>query len=366
MTSYRIAQVCADRGIDPVGTKGASQHLRGIAAGLASLGHRVELFSERQADSTFPTESRPLTDLSTEAAIDVVYERLSLGHRGGLDHARRLGIPFVLEVNAPLVDEAGHHRPGSVGPADRALEIELLGAADLVISVASELTTWIRQFRTGPTLTQPNGFEPTWFRPTRTAPVASGDVDFPLVFLGHPKPWHGADRLVGLLVELARTGHRPKLLIIGGGTGADRVLAEAERCGVTDQISVTGALPPHDATRLLGAAAIGLAPYPRQSPFYFCPLKIIDYLAAGLAVVSTDQGDIADIVGGGGVVLSAADDDMAFASAVRTLLDDDPLRTTMSTEGRNRAHATMTWQHVAAATSAAITQIMPSPTRALR
>ena len=354
MRSLCIAQVSADRGIDPNGTKGASQHLRGIAAGLMELGHRVETYTARPTSGTFPTNIHPLDALQAATGIDVVYERLSLGHRSGFEHARRLGVPFVLEVNAPLVDEAERHRPDSVTDGDRATEIELLGAADLVISVSSELTGWVEAFRTGPTLTQPNGFEPSWFDRCRRIPVRSEDVHYPLVFLGHPRPWHGADRLVPLLDALATTGHRPNTLVIGGGPGADQLLASAQRHGLGTQITITGPLNPRDATRRLHEAVIGLAPYPRQSPFYFCPLKVVDYLAAGLAVVSTDQGDVADMVGGAGIVLEDPDDDAGLADAVRTLLDDDERRTALASAGRSRAYATMTWRHAAEATGNAV------------
>nr|MBA3728785.1 glycosyltransferase family 1 protein [Actinomycetota bacterium] len=40
----RIFHVCADAGIPPDGTKGASVHLRSIAAGLRRLGHDVTMF----------------------------------------------------------------------------------------------------------------------------------------------------------------------------------------------------------------------------------------------------------------------------------------------------------------------------------
>jgi glycosyltransferase involved in cell wall biosynthesis len=354
VTFLRIAQVSADRGIDPHGTKGASQHLRGVAAGLADLGHHVRTFTARPTDGTFPTAIQRLDALATTTDIDVVYERLSLGHRAGLDHARRLGVPFVLEVNAPLVDEAERHRPDSVSFGDRAVEIELLRDADLVISVATELTGWIETFRTGPALTQPNGFEPSWFPPTQRVAVTAADVSHPLVFLGHPKPWHGADRIVSLLVELATTGHRPNTLVIGGGAGAEWLLAAADRHGVAQQLTVTGALGPREATQRLADAVIGLAPYPAQTPFYFCPLKIVDYLAAGLAVVSTHQGDIAQLVGDAGIVIDDPDDDHAFAAAVRTLLDDDERRCAMARSGRARANESMTWRDVAAATADAV------------
>ncbi|MEP1123163.1 MAG: glycosyltransferase [Ilumatobacter sp.] len=358
MTTLRIAQVCADRGVVPGGTKGASQHLRGIAGGLIGLGQHVETFAARDTDGDFPAKVRRLDDLASCADLDVVYERYSLGHRGGLTTARRLGVPFVLEVNAPLVDEATTHRPETVEPEHGETELELLEAADVVITVAGELSDWVADRRGGPVITQPNGFEPSWFTWADDPHDRPRGAAFPLVFLGHPKPWHGADRILPLLSELARTGHRPRTLVIGGGPGAARLLAAADHIHLRGQVVVTGALPPAEASRLLSEAAIGLAPYPRRSPFYFCPLKVIDYLAAGLAVVSTDQGDIADLVGDAGIVIDDPDDDRALADAVRLLLDDDDRRVAMGRVGRRRARETMTWAHVSATTLQAIDRVV--------
>jgi glycosyltransferase involved in cell wall biosynthesis len=146
--------------------------------------------------------------------------------------------------------------------------------------------------------------------------------------------------------------------VIGGGAGAEWLLAAADRHGVGQQLTVTGALDPREATKRLADAVIGLAPYPAQAPFYFCPLKIVDYLAAGLAVVSNDQGDIAHLVGDAGLVTADPDDDRAFAAAVRTLLADDERRCAMAMSGRTRAHETMTWNHVASATADAIVRLV--------
>jgi len=294
--SLHVAQVCADRGIAPGSTKGAAQHLRGLAAGLANLGHDVITYAAREPEGPYPVPVVGLGDLADPGAdaIDVVYERYSLGHRSGLDHARARGVPFVLEVNAPLVDEAAIHRPDTVDHAAPDVEAELLAEADLVVTVSGELTRWVGRRRTGPTVTVRNGFEPRWFREPRADHAA---IRYPLVFLGHPKPWHGADRIVSLLLDLARLGHHPDALVIGGGSGGDVVRRAARRARVADRLHITGPLPPDRASAMLAEAGIGLAPYPRQEPFYFCPLKVIDYLAAGLPVVATDQGDIPQIVG---------------------------------------------------------------------
>ncbi len=350
-----IVQISADRGIAPGSTKGAAQHLRGVAGGLQNRSHRVTTYTPRPAEGDFPTPVKPLDTLThirrddNPAAATVVYERYSLGHRGGLELARHVGAPFILEVNAPLVAEATRHRPDTLSPTDIEVETELIASADLVITVSSELARWARTRRTGPTIEIPNGFEPAWF----DEPATPATPRYPLVFIGHPKPWHGADRLVDLLVALAKTDRRPDLLVIGGGPGADTLRGAARRAGVGAQLAITGALPPQEASALLHQAGIGLAPYRRQEAFYFCPLKVVDYLAAGLPVVASDQGDIADLVGDAGVLVDP-DDDRRLAAVVSGLLDDPASRAELGRNGRARAMASMTWGHVAARTEAAI------------
>lgn len=356
MRPLRIAQLCADRGIAPGGTKGAAQHLRGVAVGATNLGHHVTTYARRAAEGTFPTPLAPLDDLlgdtaasaADAAGIDVVYERYSLGHLGGLELAQRIGVPFVLEVNAPLVDEAERHRPGTVDPADRDAEQRLLADADLVITVSSPLAAWVRARRDRPTVVIGNGFAPEWFR---SRPSSAPTYD--LAFVGHPKPWHGVLRLVDVLVALRDLGHVAQCLVVGGGPGADQLLDCATAAGVHKQLHITGAVPPEQAAELLADARVGVAPYPPQSPFYFSPLKVLDYLAAGLAVVSTDQGDIAELVADAGVVVPA-DDDAALIAAVADLLADPERARRAGHRGRQRAFEALTWGHVAARTIDAI------------
>lgn len=352
--SLSIAQVCADRGIAPGSTKGASQHLRGIAAGLSAAGHRVTTFSSRPPDGSYPVAVIPLADLGNAGHLDLLYERYSLGHLGGLTQARRRGVPFVLEVNAPLSLEAKRYRPETLTPTDRAVEKRLLAEADLVIAVSSGLAEWVNLHRDGPTVVLTNGFEPSWF------PVPAGSPtqdEATLVFLGHPKPWHGANRLAFIVAELIKRQHHVRLKVVGGGPGVEPLLAAACRLGVLDRIDVTGPLPPEEASAALVGATVALAPYPEQAPFYFCPLKIVDYLAAGLPIVSTDQGDVADMVGDAGVVVKDANDDLAFVDAVAALLGDRDVRRRMSAVGRRRAFASMTWNQVAARTLVAIEEV---------
>ena len=131
----------------------ASQEMNGVTAGLTALGHHVTTFSALPDDGDFPAFIGRLENLVTENRIDVVDECYSIGHRGGLDVARRLGVPFVLELDSPLTLQSSTYRAEKVTVTDCVIEDELLASADLVITVSTELMLWAARRRIGPTIT---------------------------------------------------------------------------------------------------------------------------------------------------------------------------------------------------------------------
>ena len=359
--SHRIAHVCADRGIDITGTKGAAVHLRSLAAEFAAQAEvtvhvarapGLDTSTMPYAVSRFRDDDELLVALRASAPT-VVYERYSLGATGGLRAARQLGIPFVLEVNAPLVAEATAYRPDTVTDSSIAVESMLLAEADLVVTVSDPLRDHVQPHRDGkPTLVVPNGCDPELFDhlPARR--------DVPTIgFLGHPKPWHGADRLIDVLESVRQRGIDAHLLIVGGGDGADLVAAAAAARGLTDVVEITGSVDQATAAATIATAWVGVAPYEPHDFFYFSPLKIIEYMAAGLPVVASDLGDIPDLLDTAGVVVDAGNDD-AFVDAVVSFINDGNRAQRLGEAGRARALGSFTWSDAAAITLDAIHEVL--------
>jgi glycosyltransferase involved in cell wall biosynthesis len=362
----RIFVISADPGIAPDGTKGASVHLRSVTQALAYRGHEVTLFSARRPDQPGVARANAVRPFrgrrSVEQAAgligppDLVYERYSLGGVEGLAAARALGSAFALEVNAPLVMEATRHRPDSLRAHHSEAERRLFREADLVFAVSEPLKRFVAGLRAtdrGVSVLR-NGCSPDMY----PAPALLDVVGLPtVVFLGHPKPWHGADVLPSLLGDLKDRGCSARLLLVGGGSGVRTIMEEADRIGLTGLVEVTGPVPSRVAARRLTEATVAVAPYPRQSFFYFCPIKIVEYMAAGLPVVAPALGDIPDLLGGTGIVVPPGDRD-AFRSAVQALLEDAPLRRELGRRARARALSELTWDGVAARLIERVTEMI--------
>ena len=109
---------------------------------------------------------------------------------------------------------------------------------------------------------------------------------------------------------------------------------------------MTNCILPHQAVPgLLAYADVGVAPYPELEDFYFCPLKVIEYLTAGLPVVASDLGDMAELVAHGQTgLLVAPGDTRALAHALTELHADPRQRARFGARARRRAETRHGWE----------------------
>ncbi|MDH4115948.1 MAG: glycosyltransferase family 4 protein [Acidimicrobiia bacterium] len=349
----RVLQVCADRGIPPGGTKGASAHLAHVAGALSSRGHEVRTLARALPEpvNTHPVSTDVLEGpLSIKRSIgrlggaDLIYERYSLGHLDAMLTAEAAGIRFALEVNAPLTLEARAHRHRDISPAQLHAERRLFTEAPLVFPVSHVLADHVVSIRgtTEGVTVIANGAHPNDF------PIPAHHETAPtLVFLGHPKPWHGGKGLPVLAASLAARFPDLRVIVVGGGAGAREIVECAHAMGVSGRFEITGPVDRSRVAALLCDSSVGVAPYPHSDFFYFSPLKIVEYMMAGLPVVATDVGDVRATLGPGGFVVPPGNPDM-FAEACASLLADREERLRVGTAGRDRASLLYTWDAVAA------------------
>ncbi len=150
---------------------------------------------------------------------------------------------------------------------------------------------------------------------------------FRIVYLGHLLEKQGLQKVIEALPAVRRALPETSLLVIGDGPYLADLQRLAGELGVVEAIDFAGASVDHlEIERRLTGCALGVAPYAatpdNYSQFTDLPGKVVNYLAAGLAVVMTDVPARATLIaerGAGKVVAYDAD---ALASALVELLGD--------------------------------------------
>lgn len=368
------------------GTRGGSTHVTAVAAGLAALGHEVQVLV-RKGDGPFPPGPVRWTPMAPPLGVNqlrwmraasvrrvaeefkpqIVIERYYNFGGETILSAARVNARAVLEVNAPVID----HPASSKALLDRALLVRpmqrwrerLVAAADLIVTPSAAIL--------------PDGtpagkvLQIEWGADTeRFHPGASGSFAFPLpkgivaAFAGAFRSWHGAIHLARALRQLRERG-RSDIGALFIGDGPKRAAVEADAKGL-DNVVFTGAIPHEQMPAALAAAHIGVAPFdlaahkPLALGFYWSPLKMFEYMAAGLPVVAPAVARIPELVEHNreGLLYDPADG----AALARTLeqLADAGLRARLGAAARERAVRDYSWQAHCEALHRRFEQLHPS------
>jgi glycosyltransferase involved in cell wall biosynthesis len=288
-----------------------------------------------------------LADRLRAFGADAVYERIALHSAAGSRAAHTLGIPHIVELNSPLPEEAARYRRlDRPEEADR-LERETLSGADLVLPVSSPLAAYAQERGAQRVEVTPNAVVPERFAGLPARDPAAPPL---AVFSGALRPWHGIETIAEAWMLLG--SEAPRLRVIGDGPARDAVAAVGAE--------MLGAVPHERVPGLLGDADIGLAPYSPDAPAYFSPLKLFEYLAAGLAVVAADIPGVRDVTGSEAAVLIPPGDAPALAQAVAELTGDRALRTRLGAAARELA-AEHTWQRRGRRIADAVAELSAEP-----
>jgi len=373
----RIAYICMDRGVPAYGWRGSSIHVQDVMRAFIAQGAGVELFAASVDDAPPADLAQVVVDriqvprdgpraareraalvanrdlrsaLEAATPFDLVYERYSLWSHAGMEFAHEKGIPGVLEVNAPLIDEQARYR----GLADRSgaerTAVRTFSASRVIVAVSNEIAAYLDTYpcTRGQVVVVPNGVDPNRFplKP-RDASPALRHV-WSVGFVGTLKPWHGLSTLLEGFAILHRTHADTRLVIVGDGPERVHVEARADALGVRDAVRLTGAVAPGQVPGLLASMDVAAAPYPNLPDFHFSPLKVFEYMAAGLPVVASRIGQIAEVIRDGeNGLLCPPGDPSAFAAALCRVKQEPDLGARLGRAARALVIRDYTWDRVA-------------------
>lgn len=395
----RILYICADFGIPVLGFKGASVHIRELTDALIELGHEVTVITPNAGEGNsararmlqvaaphlpplvasalhrlgspwgrgkqLEREARELRynitllraaeRLAADWRPELIYERYALfGLSGGI-LAQRLNLPYLLEVNAPLRLERRRAQGLALDGLARWCEQRIFGAAGRLLCVSRVLADYImeRGGRPDTLQIQPNAVDVAKFRPydrntALRAQLGFGDEHVVVGFVGSLKPWHGVEQLVKALASARPRARCLRLLIVGDGPARpaiERLIADS---GLAGDARLVGNVAHADVPGYLAAMDVAAAPYVDAPDFYFSPLKVFEYMAAGRAVIAPCLGQIPELIRDGENGLLYTPGDVAeLSEGLVTLAEQAELRARLGMHAAEQVRKRHTWQEAA-------------------
>jgi len=230
---------------------------------------------------------------------DLLYERYSLNTFCGVWAARRLGVPLILEVNAPLAYEQDALGKLAFRRLARFSERWICSNSTRTIVVTGVMKDLLVEegVPRERIVVVTNGVDPAKFHPgvQGRQVVARHALEGKLVlgFVGWFRPWHGLEMLLQAFHDARLADLGARLLLVGDGPARpdlDRFIA---RNGLGDDIVFTGPVAHEDIPAHIAAMDVAVQP---SAPEYACPMKIIEYMAMAKCVVAPDQPNIREIV----------------------------------------------------------------------
>ncbi|MCL5958120.1 MAG: glycosyltransferase family 4 protein [Chloroflexi bacterium] len=372
-------------GIPVPGNYGGSTHTVEVAKGLAELGHKVDVVAYAARGETprlirlgpidvyrysVPKKGSfgkvfAVDRLVRELKPDVIMERYYNFAGAGMISARRMNRPSVLEINAPVFDpdrslKSRVDRWLLGGLMRRWGEAQCRWADGIVTPLAGTVP---------PAVSREKVHEINWganvelFSPELAA-ERPGEVErlrdrlgLPqesrvAVFQGSFRRWHGVGEFVEAAATVLRASSDVHLLMIGTGPLFKQIAEAIRREKLEDRLKLVGSVSYAEMPLHLALADVGVAPFNtvvhaplREVGFYWSPLKIFEYMAMGLPVVTADIEPLNRIIRSGqeGLVFQEGNS-RDLAARILDVLGDLPRARQMGQSARERVVQNFSWQ----------------------
>ena len=328
---------------------------KGIESGLRRLQSELRLPYLALFDSYRMAEAGHIN----LKGFHLIHERFNLLALGGAWASRKLGIPFVLEVNADLLEQRRFK-----GTEERGLRrLFAVWATQMCFNTATQIicisprlkehlhARWnVKESKLTvlPIAADVDAFKPNYN--TETVRKSLGLTTEPVVmWVGGFYPWHDLSLLLESFALVLQRRPDARLVLVGDGqtrAAVDEIVAEK---GMRHAVIMTGKIAHSQVPALLSMADLAVVP---SAPITAgrggtgTPLKLFEYMAAGKAILATALYEAADVILDGYNGLLVEPGDVAkFADAMLKLIDDPKERIRLGRNAREQAVKQYSWEH---------------------
>lgn len=288
---------------------------------------------------------------------DAIYERYNLFLPSGVWVKRGLRLPLLLEVNAPLYEERSRYGGLSLHRLARWSQRYAWRGADRVLPVTRVLAECVQcvAVPSSRIVVIPNGVNAEEFAAVPDRHGARRYLglrdEFVLGFVGFVREWHGLERVLQLIAEARQRDQNWTLLIVGDGPARRGLEQTARALNVADRVTLTGVIARREVPLYINAFDVALQP---AVVGYASPLKLLEYLALGCAIVAPATPNLREIlVDGDNALLFDPGRPISMNDKIRRLHEDIVLREKIRAGARRTIEDRgLTWRNNASTVAA--------------
>jgi len=281
---------------------------------------------------------------------DMIYERAYYLCSAGYKAAQKYGIPYIVEMNSPYIEEKPMMSSYSLYHfMAKKVELAQLNAANRFIVVSNILKQYfVKKMPTAvdKIMVIPNAVGSDWRIPDMSRRIERrhrlGIEDDTIVigFVGSIFPYHGVDLLIDAFSELSHSTLNLRLLIIGDGSIIGQLKSKCRELQISAKVIFTGSvkndLIPEYLTMMDIAAVV-------HSNWYGSPTKIFEYGAAGLPIISADEEPIKDVMIDGVHGVLVKPEKSAVKESLVSLINDKEKRLRFGVTFQKKVFAEHNW-----------------------
>lgn len=323
-------------------------YLRSPNEGEVKEGFPVKTFDLKFGDFKRPVRTlKQIKQLREELEeYDVIQERFRFNPVNNLI-TKGMEDKVVLEVNGPAHEKLDFPKKLFIPTIERKFD-----SSKHIIVQTETLKEIIARHTDTPISVIPNGVDTEKFKPEHEREDEVGekygisDEKPVVVFVGSFGDWHGTEKIP----EIAEKVPEAQFLLVGDGPMYEEVKEKSESL---ENVVLTGKVPHEEVAPIIAAANIGIAPFNLkarpdmdENGFYFCPVKIFEYMAAGLPTLSFDLEEIENIAGESGQLAENGDWEH-LTEKTKELVESNQLREEKSDLARERAVEKFDWKEIA-------------------
>ena len=290
---------------------------------------------------------------------DLIHERFNLLSLGGAWASRKLGIPFVLEVNADLLEQRKFK-----GIQERGLRrLFAIWATQICFNTAAQIicisprlkehlhTKWNideSKLTVLPCAADVEAFNPNYN--SVNVRKSLGLTNEPVVmWIGGFYPWHDLSLLLESFALILQRRPDARLVLVGDGQTRSSVEDMVKKNQMHHAVIMTGAIAHSQVPEMLSIADVAVVPSTPVTASFGgtgTPLKLFEYMAAEKAIVATAHKEAAEVIqdGHNGLLVEAGDVNQ-FAEAALKLINDPEKRRRLGQNAREQAVKQYSWEH---------------------